>query len=384
MNIKINTPPYQHSHAIDGTSISKPRSSNLELYRIICMLMIVAHHYVVNSGLLSEGGPIATNIMSTNTIYLLLFGAWGKVGINCFLMITGYFMCTSKITIKKFLKLVLQIYFYKLLIYAIFLLSGYETFSIVRTIRLVMPFWGISSGFVGCFLIFYLTIPFWNIFIKNISQQQHKLLLVLLLMCYTILGSVPTFSITFNYVTWFGIIYLIASYIRLYPNPIFEKKIFWGWITFTTFLLCIVTIILVRHLNVALGLRLSCYHLMADSNKVFPAAFAVSSFLYFKNMGIKYSKIINAFGAATFGVLLIHANSNAMRTWLWQDVVDCVGHYSLSLSSLILYSMGIVLAVFLVCNLIDQLRIATLEKWFFNWYDRKIAAKADNFVTKKF
>ena len=30
----------------------KERSSNLELYRIIVMLSIVAHHYVVNSGLM--------------------------------------------------------------------------------------------------------------------------------------------------------------------------------------------------------------------------------------------------------------------------------------------------------------------------------------------
>lgn len=29
---------------------SKERNSNLELYRIIVMLLIVAHHYVVNSG----------------------------------------------------------------------------------------------------------------------------------------------------------------------------------------------------------------------------------------------------------------------------------------------------------------------------------------------
>ena len=30
----------------------KHRSSNLELYRIVCMLLIVAHHCVVNSGLI--------------------------------------------------------------------------------------------------------------------------------------------------------------------------------------------------------------------------------------------------------------------------------------------------------------------------------------------
>ena len=74
--------------------------------------MIVAHHYVVNSGLFDSGGPMVSNPISANTLFLALFGALGKVGINCFLMITGYFMCTSHITVRKFIKLILQIYLY--------------------------------------------------------------------------------------------------------------------------------------------------------------------------------------------------------------------------------------------------------------------------------
>ena len=35
------------------------RDSNIELFRIITMFFIVAHHYVVNSGLTLEDGPIA-------------------------------------------------------------------------------------------------------------------------------------------------------------------------------------------------------------------------------------------------------------------------------------------------------------------------------------
>ena len=33
--------------------IKEVRNSNLELYRIIVMMFIVSHHYLVNSGLLS-------------------------------------------------------------------------------------------------------------------------------------------------------------------------------------------------------------------------------------------------------------------------------------------------------------------------------------------
>ena len=58
----------------------KKRDSNLELYRIIVMLLIVAHHYVVNSGIMDK---LYTDITSSKSLFLLLFGAWGKTGINC-------------------------------------------------------------------------------------------------------------------------------------------------------------------------------------------------------------------------------------------------------------------------------------------------------------
>ena len=63
------------------TCIKKQRNSNLELYRIIVMLSIVAHHYVVNSGLV--GGVIDEQYVSANSLFYWLFGMWGKTGINC-------------------------------------------------------------------------------------------------------------------------------------------------------------------------------------------------------------------------------------------------------------------------------------------------------------
>lgn len=378
--MKQITPPLRAENQ-GNVAVKKPRSSNLELYRIVCMLMIVAHHYVVNSGVASADGPLQSDFTSGNSIFLTLFGAWGKTGINCFLMITGYFMCTSKITLRKFIKLMGQIYLYKLLIFPIFLATGYETLSAFRIIKLAMPFWGFSDGFTSCFIIFWLTIPFLSIFVQNMTKRQHELLLLLTLGVYTLLGSIPTFDVRFNYITWFGIIFFIASYIRMYPLPIFDKKKFWGWMTLLSVLLACASVLGLRLL---FGERTGIgYYFLSDSNKFFAVAVAICSFLWFKNMNIKYSKVINAFGAGTFGVLLIHANSNAMRQWLWKDTVDVIGHYTtLPLGQLILFSIGVVLTIFIVCNLIDQLRIATVEKWFFNWYDRKLSAKADAFVSK--
>ncbi len=121
---------------------------------------------------------------------------------------------------------------------------------------------------------------------------------------------------------------------------------------------------------------------MSDSNKLFAVAVAVSSFLWFKNLDIKQSKLINALGAGTFGVLLIHTNSIAMRSWLWDDTINVVCYYSLPLCQLILFSIGVVLAIFIICNLIDQIRITTVEKWFFRFYDNKVSVKADAIVNR--
>ena len=342
-----------------GVSLKTPRSSNLELFRIVCMLMIVAHHYVVNSGLTAEGSPMMSEPTAIKSVFLFLFGAWGKTGINCFLMITGYFMCTSKITLRKFIKLIGQIYLYKLLLYPILLMAGYETLSIVRIVKVLMPTWGFNQNFVGCFIGFWLTIPFLNILVQNINKRQHELLVILLIVIYTLLGSIPSFLVTFNYVTWFGIIYFIASYIRLYPNSLFDRKSLWGWMTLIALVLAIVCIM---GILLVLGKAYYAFLFVSDSNKFFAVVIAICSFLWFKNMNIRYSKIINAFGAGTFGVLLIHANSDAMRTWLWKDTVDVVGHYSLPFGYLILFSFCVILTIFIVCNLIDQLRIATIEK----------------------
>ena len=377
--VKKDTPP-NSLIAKAGIAVKKPRSSNIELYRIICMLMIVAHHYVVNSGVSGVGAPLMTDFTSSKSLFLTLFGAWGKTGINCFLMITGYYMCTSRITLRKFVKLMGQIYLYKFLLFPILLIAGYESLSTLRIVKLLMPTWGFEDNFLGCFIGFWLTIPFLNILVLNMTKRQHECLLVLMLTMYTLLGSVPSFHVTFNYVTWFGIIYFIASYIRLYPNWVFDSKRLWGWMTLATVIIAIASILAQRFIfgeRIGLG-----DFFVSNSNKLFAVAVAVFSFLWFKNMNIKYSKVINAFGAGTFGVLLIHANSDAMRTWLWKSTVDVVGHYTLPLCNLILYSIAVVLAIFVACNLIDQFRIATVEKWFFRWYDSKIAAKADTWINK--
>ena len=113
------------------------RNSNLELYRIIVMLLIVAHHYVVNSGLI---GQMQSSPLTTNSVFLYLFGMWGKTGIDCFVLITGYFMCKSKATAAKFFKLLFEVMFYKIVIYLIFVATGVAHLPLQALLAPLSPF----------------------------------------------------------------------------------------------------------------------------------------------------------------------------------------------------------------------------------------------------
>ena len=80
---------------------------------------------------------------------------------------------------------------------------------------------------------------------------------------------------------------------------------------------------------------------------------------HFKNVKIPQSRIINRIATSTLGVLLIHANSDAMRNWLWKDVLKNVTYYNSPF--LVLHALGAVGGIYLICTVIDQLRIRLIE-----------------------
>lgn len=204
------------------TTVLKQRDSNLELYRIIVMLSIVAHHYVVNSGLIDllKEAPL-----STRSIFYYLFGAWGKTGINCFVLITGYYMCKSNITLRKYLKLFFEVLFYSIVINATLIFFGKEQVTLEGIWRNLQIFFDLSYGFTSCFLMFYLFIPFLNILVRNMKRGQHFNLIMLCLIIYTGISTFVLGKVEMNYVVWFSILFIISSYIRLY-EPM--QKVPWG------------------------------------------------------------------------------------------------------------------------------------------------------------
>lgn len=120
--------------------------------------------------------------------------------------------------------------------------------------------------------------------------------------------------------------------------------------------------------KINLGLANNPYKYVSDSNTFLAVATGVSLFMAFKDMKMKYNKWINTIAASTFGVLLIHANSDTMRQWLWRDTLQNAEHFYMSYACI--YAMIFVITIFAICIAIDNIRINTLEKWMFIVIDK--------------
>ena len=345
----------------------KERESGIELFRIIAVLIFIAGHYVINSGLLAQDGPVYADPLSWRSIYLLEFYSVVKACVNVFVMITAYFMCTTKITAKRFAKFFLIILFYKIVISTLFYISGYEPFSIAGYIKSILPLRHLSNDFLCAYPLFFLLIPFLSMLIQHLNEKQHIYLILWCSFTYIFLGSVPGFSVLMNYVSWFSVLFVIMSYIRLYPKKIYQSRRIWIRLTIIFVLLCVVSVIACACLSAKKNHTLA-FRFVSDSNSFLAVATGVCLFMLFKNLNIGYSKFINTIAASTFGVVLIHANSDNMRRWLWVDTIDAVGHYNAAFMPL--YAVGCVASIYIICTLIDQLRIRLIEKPFFKLWDR--------------
>ena len=78
--------------------------------------------------------------------------------------------------------------------------------------------------------------------------------------------------------------------------------------------------------------------------------------------------MINTVAASTFGVLMIHANSDAMRQWLWRDLLHNADMYNSNY--FVLHMFGCTIGIFVVCTLIDMIRIRLVERPFVKWVER--------------
>lgn len=296
----------------------------------------------------------------TNYVFLKLIGAWGKTAINPFVMMSGFFMCTSELTKKRFLKIFLEWIFYSWIVYSIFLLTGYESAAPRRLLNLIFPFFnGVDVGFTSSFMWFYLGIPIYNLIIKGLDKKGLYTLTAALLAMFVIPITFFGNYDVFHHVFWYMTLYFVGACIRLYPMKWMSRQKVVNPLMLGTAAL-VAMAILGRMINpcfVTKAMSVVCS--VHESSTLLAFVLGTSLFLFFKNLNLGYHKCINTIASCMFGVLCIHAASNAMRTWLWRHICRVPEMACVPLWLLAAHALGCVLIIMVVCSLIDFAR----QKW---------------------
>lgn len=97
-------------------------------------------------------------------------------------------MIQKSFEFKKFIKLVLEITFYNLIFYIVFYVAGYPN-GIKDIFKIIPGIIELPETFIGNYLILYLLVPMLNKSIKSLSEKQHLVLIGILLIYYSLIGT---------------------------------------------------------------------------------------------------------------------------------------------------------------------------------------------------
>ena len=205
--------------------MSNQRNSNVELLRILCMLMVVILHFnnhCANPGLL--GFP---DELTSQYTWGFLIESFCIVAVNCFVLISGYF--GIKLKGKSVLKFYLQCFVMGLLAYLLYVLFTPDTLSIKPLLGRLMALTHNHWWFVVSYFCLMLFSPILNGAVKALSRKQ-------------LLMSVILFGIVILYFGWykhlentnsgysfvnFVFLYLIGRYVGEYVSVDKIQKYRW-------------------------------------------------------------------------------------------------------------------------------------------------------------
>ena len=172
-------------------------------------------HFSVH-GTWPEGGPLA----SDTAVEMLSFG--GKIGVNCFVLITGYFMVHGHLKVQSLLRIALQTWFYSLAILAIFAIAQPDLITPDRLRKAVTPITSGEYWFITCYLALMVTSPFLNVLYRHLSDSGRRNLMII---GFVVLSAIPTIT-TYNPIgsdlVWFFYLYLLGGWLR--DRPLWTRR----------------------------------------------------------------------------------------------------------------------------------------------------------------
>lgn len=320
------------------------------------MLLIILMHSIIHTGVLeaSSKAGIGTFVL-VRFLYMLT-----QISVNCYVMLSGYFLVRSRFRLKKIVEIWMEVAFYSFAIKLIFMLTGQIPLSAVALASCFFPILTGRYWFITIYIGLYLLSPFLNIAIRAMDKRTHGLLILTLGLLFSAWSSIhPSFAGMNSGggwgLTWFVVLYLTAAWFSLYYTPKGKSKgkllMWFGIAAFVTVLFCIPG----RRIQLVRSIVGTWYQY--NSLPVYLST--TLAFAVFLNLRIRKEKLgylITWIAPATLGVYLIHDHAN-LSPWLWKEL-NLPPKMDSPVFGLML--LGCTIAIFLVCILLDKLRKATV------------------------
>lgn len=340
----------------------KNRNGSLDLLKIIAIFFIILHHYALWSGWNFEEGFHFNKWVAQS----LLIG--GKLGVNLFVMITGFFMIKSKPKVKSLFTIWVETTIICLLVYLCILLFKIhgQTFTWNVFIKRAFPVIFGQYWFVTTYTLLYFCIPLLNIIINKLKYLESRFLLLFFFFVFSIYPFIfYNKGLTFSFPIWFFFLYFAGAYIRINEEKIANISM--------TIISCFGIIILLLSLIINGCLMVAFAHpnweitrivkFLEWNETVFytrdasPLMFilAIIIFISFLRINIKGNKFLSFVSRASFGVYLLQSSPWFSTEFLWPELINgvrfdsglMIGLWGVC-SAIMIYLAGLVIYIFLL------------------------------------
>lgn len=348
------------------------RQVNFEVLRVLSMLFVILFHvhYWGTTHCTSAIGITFQNAHPLNVIGFPFVTALSTLGVLCFVLISGYFLCSStSIKFSSIFRTWSVMWFYSAgLMTMVRIAKGFP----LNDYNSLLPFWSEQYWFVDKYLALLCVAPFLSVLIKELSQKSLTIAIIVM----SIISTTLTINFPFGKQVFadspyslavFILLYLIAAYIKLYDLPTFisrnSGKIFFAVILFQT-----LGGVVLNYMHPDSQTIIGSFSTSYNGLSIVPA---VALFIWFKNHYFSNNRLTRCFvlvAPYSFAVYLIHENPY-IRDFIWNKIIDCAPYWNSPLWIVLAFILPII--IYISCSFIDALRmeifkvigINRLTKW---------------------
>lgn len=363
--------------------IEKQRNYSLDFLRIVAILMIIIFHVCYKA-------LIFDNLSGFNKLIVAFFLHFGEIGVNLFMLITGFFLYKSSSSkTPKIIRLIYDIWFYFILniILCVVVKGSY--------IVALSTFFPTSLGYfwyITCYICILIFSPYLNLLIKNLEQKDHRKLLIISLIILSVIPTISGLAVgnvenghIYSRFIWLIFLYFLGAYISKYQDIdhlLKNDREFFIKLNIFSVLIAIVFIIIFKYLSTPFMPKTPMFY-MWTPNSIVVFLMSLSLFMIFVKTNItKKTKIIDfmeRISEHTLGIYLLHDSPYnylifaSFFTWFQGFSA------SKSLVFLIIFLTVLVFIVGLIVSIIKKITADRLYQVVFDKIEQKFKASSTSF-----